>query len=272
VKGSVTVEVTVDENGNVSDARVVNGPEELRKGVLQSVLNWRFAKDEAKSKQKVSVAFQPPPPGAIEPPKDPEIDRVGADSQALIAGLTEQIEALDRVYRERSVDRTTTFLQQRLVEAEKQMELLQQQAPRNLENIYEAEVQLRDAQRRIETAREAQALAENRAAEAQAAQAEAQALRARREEALVRARAEMYQFGASVARFAGRTLKDIHIIPADTNRDLASLINLHAGDVLTAESIDAETKAAHDHDAVLEFVSTQDGQVELIVMPAPGRQ
>jgi Gram-negative bacterial TonB protein C-terminal len=43
--GSVTVKATVGAAGEVIDARVVRGPEQLRRAALLSVLNWRFAAD-----------------------------------------------------------------------------------------------------------------------------------------------------------------------------------------------------------------------------------
>ena len=36
------------QTGNVSDARVVSGPEELRKTALQSVLQWHFARESGR--------------------------------------------------------------------------------------------------------------------------------------------------------------------------------------------------------------------------------
>jgi TonB family protein len=40
--GPVTVEVTLAANGEVADARVVAGPQELRRAALAAVLNWQF--------------------------------------------------------------------------------------------------------------------------------------------------------------------------------------------------------------------------------------
>jgi TonB family protein len=58
VQGTVTVEATLDGVGNVSDAHVVSGPEELRKAALQSVLQWHFRGAEAGTTRTVSIAFQ----------------------------------------------------------------------------------------------------------------------------------------------------------------------------------------------------------------------
>ena len=65
IRGAVTAEVTLDGAGNVSDARIVNGPEELRKAVLQSVLGWHFAGSTAGAQRQVVVTFDQPA-GAAE--------------------------------------------------------------------------------------------------------------------------------------------------------------------------------------------------------------
>ncbi len=43
IGGAVVVRVTVDAKGKVTDAQVVSGPEELRRAVLTSVLDWHFS-------------------------------------------------------------------------------------------------------------------------------------------------------------------------------------------------------------------------------------
>jgi TonB family protein len=82
VQGSVLLDVQIDASGNVSDARVVSGPEELRKTALQSVLQWHFAREGAGSRQ-VTITFVPTTgvakstnistatPGATPPPPPP---------------------------------------------------------------------------------------------------------------------------------------------------------------------------------------------------------
>jgi TonB family protein len=58
VQGAVSLEATLDANGNVSDARVVSGPEELRKAALDSVLQWHFANGAAGAIRQVTIGFQ----------------------------------------------------------------------------------------------------------------------------------------------------------------------------------------------------------------------
>ena len=58
IGGIVVVEATLDGQGEVSDARVLSGPAELRKSTLQSVLQWRFAAAPAGTTRQVSVNYQ----------------------------------------------------------------------------------------------------------------------------------------------------------------------------------------------------------------------
>ena len=60
VKGTVSLQLKLDGEGAVSDAQVLSGPDELRKPVLQSVLQWHFARQLAGSTQVIQIAFEPP--------------------------------------------------------------------------------------------------------------------------------------------------------------------------------------------------------------------
>jgi TonB family protein len=57
ITGTVQLEVKLDASGNVSDARVLSGPEELRKTALESVLNWHFTSDAARGTRQISISF-----------------------------------------------------------------------------------------------------------------------------------------------------------------------------------------------------------------------
>ena len=60
VQGTVLAEVTLDAKGNVSDARVLSGPAELRRTSLESVLSWHFTEDAANSSRQVGIRFELP--------------------------------------------------------------------------------------------------------------------------------------------------------------------------------------------------------------------
>jgi beta-lactamase regulating signal transducer with metallopeptidase domain len=55
--GTVQLEVTLDDTGNVSDAHVLSGPQELRKTSLESVLKWHFTRDAARSTRVVNITY-----------------------------------------------------------------------------------------------------------------------------------------------------------------------------------------------------------------------
>ena len=57
VEGTVVVQVRLDSNGEVIDAAVLSGPDELRKGVQQSVLNWHFDKSAGSATRVVNIDF-----------------------------------------------------------------------------------------------------------------------------------------------------------------------------------------------------------------------
>lgn len=60
IEGAVAVEVTLDAKAEVGDARVLSGPEELRRTVLESVLQWHFAQDAANATRPIEIEFQLP--------------------------------------------------------------------------------------------------------------------------------------------------------------------------------------------------------------------
>ena len=68
VQGMVTVELKLDSSGNVSDAHVLSGPEELRSATLQSVLDWHFSRDAAGGIRDVQVSFELPKMTTAEGP------------------------------------------------------------------------------------------------------------------------------------------------------------------------------------------------------------
>ncbi len=67
VEGTVVVQVRLDSNGEVIDAAVLSGPDELRKGVQQSVLNWHFDKSAGSATRVVNIDFAKPPNAAVIP-------------------------------------------------------------------------------------------------------------------------------------------------------------------------------------------------------------
>src|SRR5580658_4922200 len=57
-QGNVSVELKLNSEGEVADAQVLSGPDELRKTVLESVLQWHFSADSAGTTRLVQIAFE----------------------------------------------------------------------------------------------------------------------------------------------------------------------------------------------------------------------
>lgn len=92
IQGTVVANVTLDAAGNVTDATIVSGPEELRKQVLQSLLNWHFTRDAAATgTREISVAFALPSPAvrvraADTRLPDPSVPPIGAVVKSIVVG------------------------------------------------------------------------------------------------------------------------------------------------------------------------------------------
>ena len=62
IQGSVVVEATLDQKGEVTDAQVLSGPQELRKAALESVLQWHYNLDAGvPPKVQIAIDFVLPP-------------------------------------------------------------------------------------------------------------------------------------------------------------------------------------------------------------------
>ena len=62
VEGEVVLDITIDDRGEVTDARVLSGPDELRRAALESVLQWHYAPERLRSTSaQVTLRFTAPP-------------------------------------------------------------------------------------------------------------------------------------------------------------------------------------------------------------------
>ena len=83
IQGTVIVQVKLAADGTVMDASVVSGPDELRKQVLRSVLDWHFSRSEGGSTRQISINFQPPALEQVTAPK-PVITRSIPDAGSVV--------------------------------------------------------------------------------------------------------------------------------------------------------------------------------------------
>ncbi len=113
IEGDVTLEVAVDDQGQVSDARVLSGPDELRRACLQSVLEWRF-RTPSPANAQVVVHFQLPADGStsefVLPPVPAEkrnlvvLNPSGAKAESDIKELVERLQSPDISDEEKATD------------------------------------------------------------------------------------------------------------------------------------------------------------------------
>jgi TonB family protein len=83
--GTVLVEASLNAKGEVADARVLSGPDELRKAVLASVLEWHYSAEVAPPPTvRIAIQFNRAPraaPSPFVPPQFPEV-KGGLPSEA----------------------------------------------------------------------------------------------------------------------------------------------------------------------------------------------
>jgi TonB family protein len=82
IVGTVVLELTIDNSGAVTDARVLSGPEELRGAALHSVLEWHYARDS-----------QPPPHVEVSI----DFNRMTEAAPGTLLAPPEELARLDRV-------------------------------------------------------------------------------------------------------------------------------------------------------------------------------
>ena len=81
------VEANLDSKGEVTDARVLSGPEELRKSALASVLDWHYSPDAALSRVRVTVNF-----GDAASARRPTVQALNGTTGIVFQGLSAEAE------------------------------------------------------------------------------------------------------------------------------------------------------------------------------------
>ena len=91
VEGTVALQVKIDGAGNVADAAVLSGPDELRKAALQSVLNWHFTGNLAGSTELVTIGFH------LQAPDTPAVGGAGRPAPSSAPAASRTIKSLNLV-------------------------------------------------------------------------------------------------------------------------------------------------------------------------------
>jgi protein TonB len=93
IGGTVTIEATLNSKGEVSDARVLSGPDELRKSALAGVLDWHYSTDGGSlSRAQISIHFVAPavpeaPVAVRTPAPPPPPPAAGANNNSRIKSI-----------------------------------------------------------------------------------------------------------------------------------------------------------------------------------------
>jgi TonB family protein len=259
ITGTVQVEVKLDASGDVADARVLTGPEELRKAALQSVLGWHFTSDAARSTRVIQISFsdrgtsvQVGEPYTFQGQTVVLADEAKRVELAKIAKieLTRAQEA--QINKEQEVELNAVRAQRQQLEAQMaalraQMADMAKAADRDRIDPKISEIQLRSL-------------------EAQLAAVKAQF------DSTQPLIAKVVTVGSVVAN---RTLKGIATpgLSDSARNDLISKLPVRVGDVLseaTLKQTDAAIRAYDEH-LLVQFLATPDGQAEIRVS-APGRR
>ena len=108
VEGDVLLDLAIDDRGEVSDARVLSGPDELRKAALESVLQWHYSPDAVRSiSTQAALRFHlPAEESRAEPGKraiaytitraeEPEKGEISSDAQKVEHRMLEIEQALN---------------------------------------------------------------------------------------------------------------------------------------------------------------------------------
>lgn len=244
IQGNVLVEATLDAEGAVTDARVLSGPQELRKAALASVLDWHFTHDAAGSTRQVSIAFQLPAEGAAAPTGGVSGGIGGGVSGGIGGGVGGGIGS------------GVAELEAQILSSEAQLLALQKQRQSAAANAQMLQKQLQDLRQSSALAESAPALAESQKAQMAALQkllAEAQSLKASEDHIVV----------------AGK-VKSITVegLTAPQRDELLSKLPVHVGETLTGDSIekiDEVVKLFHEHFSV--SINGRDGQVDIRIAP-----
>jgi TonB family protein len=238
--GTVQLEVTLDDSGAVSDARVLTGPEELRKVSLESVLNWHFTRDSARGTRLVSITFSDSGKQVqvTEPQTARALSATAANGNQAIVTFENQEFAIN-------------LLQKSQEDEERQANLTRRQQLER--DMAKAREQIEEASRQGDTEARAASMARLQAMQREF---ESTPLPRRRER----------------PNLAGLTLKAINTgsLPENVRNDLLSRLPVRVGDTLSSEVIRQTETAVRQYDEHLrfEYVSTADGQAELrIIVP-----
>jgi len=99
IEGAVVLEVHIDAEGHVSDAKVIGGPEELRSAALEAILQWHYSPQAMTlpTTTEVTMEFKLPKNGApvattrLSPPQGPPFTLKGIQVEGLSPSARDEL-------------------------------------------------------------------------------------------------------------------------------------------------------------------------------------
>jgi TonB family protein len=240
VAGTVSVEANLDAAGNVIDARVLGGPDELRRTALASVLNWHFDRARSGSRPVVQISFQPPAMEAVA--IKPELARAVPDgAESTVIGNVVRADTESQVAKLLSDE--VSAQQERLAE-------LEREPAANAEQIAKARLELYQGERRLEISRSVGTGEPG-------------------DGPFVFRIVDQFE---DTRKFSGRKLAAIEVrgLSEDRARELLARLPLHEGDTLTNESMTAAQSAIRQFDEHLEGNFGREPEGVLLRIQPPG--
>jgi hypothetical protein len=279
VQGIVSVEATLDAAGNVIDARVLSGPDELRRIALTSVLSWHFSPVGRGNTPIVQISFQTPA-AASKPAAE---TKARAEDGGRVQLTTPELILAAQSERNRTV-LTLAFLADKLAHAKERLAAVQSQPGTGIGEINEARSQLAEMERKLATAQTGFAESEQRQNRIQERLELFEKLKAARENQgwtgdnpEVRAQIERFERilaeqRASIQNLTGRKLAAIEIrgLSEEAGKDLLFRLPVHEGDTSTTDSMEASTRVIRQFDEHLEFSYGPEPEGAVLRIHSPG--
>lgn len=283
VQGIVSVEATLDDAGNVIDARVLSGPNELRRVALTSVLSWHFSPVGRGNTPIVQISFQTPATASKPAVETKGQAEDGGRIQLTTPELT--LAAQGSLITERNRNTLTlAFLADELAQAKERLAAVQSQPGAGIGEINEARSQLSEMERKLATAQARSAESEQGQNQIQERVELFEKLRAAKESQgstgdnpEIRAQIERFERilaeqRSSVQNLNGRKLAAIEIrgLSEEAGKDLLSRLPVHQGDTLTTDSMEAATRVIRQFDEHLEFSYGPEPEGAVLRIHPPG--
>jgi TonB family protein len=250
IEGTVSVEAKLDTTGNVVDAHVLSGPEELRKAALSSVLNWHFTPGSGNTRV-VQIAFHPPDQVVETEPERKEAGQVMVRVPATYTVRTDQGEIENKRVvgwkadaERRQMGMTSQFLAEELEKSRERLSQMESQPDTHSEDLTKARLQSAELEQKLAASRQA----EEMTSEPQREPSVELKRSLERLRALAAVERDRHQLvGSKVAAIEIRGLSDA------AGNDLLTRLPVHEGDTLTEQSIEGVRRAIRQFDEHLEF-------------------